>query len=381
MKINRNFLVICILVLLFSAPYQAYSFDVLGARVRPFVNIAGVYDDNINYSPDTADSQALDDYYTSLNFGLFALREGKTSRFDASVSLNYQFYKENTGFDSDAQYLTLNYYRDMSKYANLSLYDYFYHSDEPSDFAEEIRRTGGRAEIYNNTFQGIFRKFITKQFSYAVTYKNQYVDYIDDVKSDNIYHEAELEAAYHQTSAIIYFLSLRFRNRDYDSDVNATGYNVIGGIRKYFTKQLYWDASVGGSFGETFDGDSYSEPYFYTSITDEINENTNIVAAIKRETNSFAYQEDIFDYAEISGTLQRKLSQRFKGELKAYYGEGDFVEVAVTNKLLGVKADLAYELREDMVLALNYTFTDKKSTDETREYTKNKIFLELRTIF
>lgn len=120
---------------------------------------------------------------------------------------------------------------------------------------------------------------------------------------------------------------------------------------------------------------------FLASLTDEINENTRARLSFIKEYSLNPYSEDVFDNWEVSASLDTAITKRLLSRVSVFYGDGKYIAADITDSLGGAKAGLSYELKKNMKLDVDYSYTKVISSDDSREFDKNSASCGLRMDF
>ncbi len=292
-----------------------------------------------------------------------------------------QIFPRYSEFNKNSQELTLNGLQELSKYDRVTLKDAFSHTYEPQTFEEAFGRETGWYSHYRNGFNLGYSRDITRQASISARYANELDKYSREDLSDSYLNSIGAGFNYALTSQTIFSLSYDFANRKSDPGTDAQTNTFAAGARRYLTEQLYLDGRVGLDYINSYNNTKYTKPSFLVSVTDEIDKNTRSTLAFKKQYYTNAYSEDVFNYWEISGILNRQLLERLGCSLSGFYGNGEYMASNITDKLLGANIGLTYSFNEHLKGNLNYNYSNVTSTRDTREYLRNRVSLGLNMEF
>jgi len=375
--ISKNLFIFFLAALLIVSAGKAYSFDYKGIDLKLRASVSEIYDDNITFVHENE----KEDFITNLSFGLGVKYEGKTRSLELTANIFQQFFADYDNFNNTSEDLTLNFQQEFSRYDRISLRDVFTHTYEPRSFEEAFGITRGRYSYYRNRFNLAYTKDISRQFSISARYASEIDEVSREDLSDSSLNRVGLDATYFPTSATILMFSYDFSRRDFDPGGNATIHTIAPGLRHYFTRQLYFDGKAGIDFINSYNDKNYAKPLIQASVINDIDENSRVSISFTRRYYTNAYTQDLFDYWQTSGTFTRRLFKRLGCSLSGFYGEGEYITTNIADKLRGVSVGFTYDLSKKLKGNLRYTYSDVDSTIDTREYTKNKIFLGLAMEF
>lgn len=354
---------------------SAYRFGEVDISLRG--GVSEVYDDNITYAKTSKKS----DFITKPAVGFGAIYEGNITNIALSGNIYREFYAKNSNFDHDSEDFSITSETEFSKYDRLTIKDIFSHTYNPRSFEDQFGRTGGRYSSYRNRVSFGYSKDITKQFGVVLRYSNEYNDYSREDIAKSFLNSGGVESAYIINSDTSLLASYDFLRRDFDPGSKATTNALAGGIRKYITKQFYFDGIGGIDFISSYRGANYIKPYIAVSITDEIDDKTNMNLTFTRRDETISYSADLFNQWRILAGFTRQLSRRLGCGLSAFYGRGEYVDTSVVNKLIGSSVDLTYDIWDNWKGSISYDFSKEISTSASGGYRKNAVTLGLTAEF
>ncbi len=358
-------------------PSLGWAYQIGDLEVTLRTSLSEAYDDNITF----ASTNQKNDLITGLNLGLDAKYEGKNRSLALSTDVSHQIFDTYTNFNNTSENISLTYQQEFSKYARLSLKDSFTHSQEPRTFEDEFGRTTGRYSYYRNNVSLEYTRDVTKQLSLIGRFANEIYDPSRSDLSRSILFKLGVEADYAFNSQTIVYAVYEFSRRSFELGRDAV-FNIVGaGVRKYFTSQLYADLRTGMNFINSFNNRDYSKPFYQLSLTDELDNNSRLTFSLIKEYTVNAYTEDLFNSWQSSVSFSRQLLQRLSANLSAFYGEGEYTNQGIKDKLRGVGINLAYDLLHNVKLNSGYSYSKTTSNFSSRDYTRNYVSAGLRVDF
>ena len=354
---------------------HAYRFGNIDLKIR--ASAAERYDSNITY----ADTNVKKDFITTAAAGIDATYEGHSNSVNFTGNVDQDIFAMNPKFTNTSEDFAVTYLQELSKVDRFSIKDSFDHTYEPRSFEDTLGRVAGRYSYVRNKLNIDYTRDLSKQLSVILKYFGEIDIFSTSDVSDSYLNQGGAEMVYALTSGTIFYATYDFYIRKFDPGADATTNKAGGGIRQYITKQLYVDASGGIDYVNSYDNTKYTQPFVYVSIVDDINEKTTIKGNFKKEYYATQYEQNIFDYWEISGSVTSQLLDRLDGYLNAFYGRGEYVVVDVTDDLFGLNVGANYELTKKLRLNASYSFSKTDSNVNTRDYTKNVATIAIRGVF
>ncbi len=368
-------LIFLIAFLLISGRACAFDFEVLDFKVS--ASVLESYDDNITQTNENEQK----DFITNLSFGLGVQSERKLGSFDLTAKIVQQIFAKYSDYNRLSENLILNFQQEFSKYDRMSLRDVFSHTYETITFEQAFGRTPGRYSQYRNRFNIDYTRDIAKQISLSAKYDNEINVFSREDVSDSLRNRFGVQLDYFPTSADILMFSYDFSRRDFDPGGYVATNSIAAGLRHYLTSQLYFDGKVGMDVIDSYTNKNYTKAFIQTSLTSDVDENSRASISFAKRYDTTAYSEDLFDYWQISGMFTRQLFKRLGFFLFAFYGQGEYIIVDVTDNLCGADIGFTYDLTRNLKGRLNYNYSNVDSTLDTRDYSRNRAFLGLAAEF
>jgi len=357
--------------LLICMSSNVYAFLYKGLDIKVGGTVSEMYDDNITRANSSDNKKG--DFTTRLTLGLGVKYEGKTRTLDFAGRINQYIFAKHDNFNNMSEKLELNFQNEFSQYDSIRLKDTFTHAYEQNNFDETFEGAEGRYGYYINKFNLDYAREISKQFTVIARYTNQIDEYSRGDLKDSYLNTLGFEADYIYSADTVFFMLYDFSKRTYDEARDISIHTVAAGIRRYLTRQLYFDGTGGLDFITSFEDTEDTGEYIQGSLTDEIDENTALSLSFTKRKQTISYREDFFDSWRISGLFKRQLLKRLGCSLSGFYGEGEYKSLNLTDSLRGANIVFSYDLRKNLRGDLTYTYSDTDSTDKARGYTKNVI--------
>lgn len=342
------------------------------------ISIGETYDDNVTFRRENK----TDDFITDISAGIGVAYRGRTNTFDLTGNLYYQIFAKNSQFNNLAGDVALDFGHELSKTDRISLKNVFYHSESPlffrrDFFDEQFERTDGRFKRYNNTFSVNYQKDVSKHITGTLRYANSISAFSGVDIPASYLNTAGIEVRYLLGHATHFLLSYDFTDIRFEDSRNAMINSVTTGVRRYITKKVYLEGSVGIDFIDSFDDEEFIRPLYQASLGYDVDERTNAEISFQKKNDTNPYRSDIFDQWRVSLDFRRQLSERFGCSLSAFYGEGEFVISGVERELFGGRSAFTYDINKNLKGNLTYSYSEINSNISAVEYTKNTVFLGL----
>lgn len=363
-------------VMLMLAPANSYAFRYRDYDITLRGDITQSYDSNINFDKENE----TDGFRTDAAISLGLNRSWRRVNLSLNGFYSHGIYNQGSDIGTGSESLRLSFGYEPSAYTSLQLNDSFSHSKEPTDFQSEFGRIAGRFNTYVNIFSLGLTRVISKDFSATASYGNTIVRKDEGTDSDG--HSASIGLNYNYSVDKIFHFGYSYGfSKVEGEDSGTTGHRVFFGAEKYFTQRLTLTGRI--AFGRN--DSNASEDNTTGSVNVSLNQELDRLTAVRL---SFAlYNSDIThgdsnsDNWQISGDLRRELSDKINGSANVFYGEGTFRDIAGRDKLFGIGGKLDYEVSQRLRGYLSYSFSDLRSTDETRGYIRHLIGLGVSYVY
>ena len=372
---KRSVFIVMVVFCLFSA--EARAARIGGVEIRLRGGVSEVYDDNITY----AKTGKIHDFITRPTIGAAATYEGKNTSFSASGSYYHEFYADKSNFNNNGGDFTATINSELSKFDKVTLSDTFTRTYNPHSFEDQFGRTSGRYNSTRNRVNFGYARDISRHFGLSLRYSNEYNTYSRSDIAKSFLNTAGVEGAYILSSDMSFIAAYDFTRRDFDPGLHATTNTLSGGLRKYFTKQLYFDGMGGIDLIKSYSGRNYTKPMVVVSLTDDINDRTRATLSFSKRYDTISYSQDLFDQWRVSAGLSHELSQKLRGNLSAFYGRGEYVGTGAISKLMGSSIVLTHDINDNWKANVNYSFSRQISTSADGGYRKNTVTVGLTAEF
>ncbi|MFA5339254.1 MAG: outer membrane beta-barrel protein [Candidatus Omnitrophota bacterium] len=339
--------------------------------------VSETYDDNVTY----VKVGKIKDYITRPWVGLSASYDNKTTVFTASGRYYHEFYANKHGFNNNGGDFTASVNSELSKFDRISVSDSFSRTEEPRSFEDVFGRTGGRYSSTRNRVNLGYARDISEHFGASLRYSNEYNTYSRTDIPKSYLNTAGVEGAYIVGSDLTFIGAYDFTARDFSPGANTRVNTLSGGLRKYITKQLYFDGVGGVDFINSFSGRRYTKPMVQVSLSDDFSERTRASLYFSKRFDTVSYSQDLFDQWRVSGALSHEIFQKLRGTLSAFYGRGEYIGASSVTHLIGSSAGLTYDINDHWKATADYSYTHETSSVPLGGYLKNRVTLGLAAEF
>ncbi len=348
---------------------HAFAYTIGDVDLELTGSLRETYDDNIT----SASVNPKDDLRTDLSIGLKARSETKNRLLELSGTVTRHSYDTYNDFNNTSQSFLLNLTQELSKYDRFTLRDSFRRADEPNSFDDQFGGTVGRYRYSRNTASLDYSRDLTKQLTVLGRYA-----YDTNLRSradqiDSYEHRGGVEFDYAFSSKILMLFGYDLSRRWLKPGSDATTNSLTLGGRYYLTNQLYFDLRSGIDFIDSYSGERYRKPAFQLGFTNELDQRTAWSISYLRNYAPASDREDLFNSWRISTAWGRELLERLRLNLSGFYGEGEFLGSGITDITQGGTLGISYDLRDNMVGTLSYSYAETSSNDSGREYKRNTV--------
>ena len=362
-----------ILIMFLASSVSAIQYKELDIKIN--TSIAEMYVDNINYAKENK----KEDFITTLGLGLNTKYEGRRRSLDIAGRMNYRFNarrKDNKDIRNNSEHLNINFKNEFSVYDMINLKYTFNHSYAPGSFEEELDRTTGERETFENRFNADYTRNISEHFKFDTRYTHRLKEFSEENRKDSSLNIIAFDIRYRPVIATTFLLTYAYERNNVNNEINR----YAAGIKYYITNRLYFNGRAG--WDRSFSGKTKKDKLnINASLTNEIDENSVASISYNKSEDFDSEGDDISGKWNVKGSLKRQLLKNLKTSLSGYYGESAFNASGITNALLGANLSLSYEVWEDMHVNLHYAYSDLDSTDRSRGYTRNAVTLSLYKSF
>jgi hypothetical protein len=359
-------------ILFFASISEAGSLDldVMGT-------VSTAYDDNITLTDEDREKGVV----SNLMAGLGLKQEGPTHLLDIKADVTQHLFWDQEEFNNVSTGLDLLFKKELSSSTRFRLTDTFSHSEEPRNFEDAFGRSSGRLNVIKNKAGLSLVHDLTSRVSGELHYNHALSAFSREDIEDSMVRNAGGEINYAYNSATIFKVLYDATQRTFENDADAVIFSPGIGLRRFFTEQLYLDLESGPDFIETFDGSSLTKPRYSATLTNDVNENTQLSLTYEKKYTTTDYVQDIFDSWRTFVKATRKITKRVDAFLSAFYGEGEYINSDVTEKLCGAQAGIHYAISQNIRAGVGYSFTDSDSDNDINDYQKNYYYAETSFLF
>ncbi|MBI4688475.1 MAG: hypothetical protein HY756_12005 [Nitrospirae bacterium] len=364
MTLQRGILILIFLLLLSS---NAYSFPYNGLDINIAASITETYDDNVNFTSVSKKSDLL----TDLSLGLGIRYEGKRTSMGFRGAIQKRLSAKGGNSDPLFPNISLDLRNELSE--NVSLSDTFTQSYYRAEFTDIFVGAKGDYSSYNNNFSLRYHTDITREVNLFAQYNNTQNWFTREDLQASSTNGINLGAAYSVRPGTDILFSYTFSNTKYESNTDTSIHTLSGGLKQYITKQLYVDGRIGMSNSKT-GTTQQTQPYMNVSLAGEIDERTTADLSYIKQFSTRTTEAATFDTWQASANFSRELTDKLRGNINGFYGEGRFGNDS-TNKLKGLNLSLSFDIIKDVSGSLAYNHTKQETTTQTTSsgYTRNTI--------
>lgn len=401
-QLRRYFSVILInIFFLISLCRSAYSFDIngldlsimefldsLSVNYKGFdikvsgIQVAEEFDDNVAFS----DEAELEDYITNAGIGAGVKYEGKTMALELLGSITQQFFAKNPDFNNLTHDVTLSFKDEFSEQSRISFSNNFNHSDAPLFSTFRDRLFTETEEVIDfryskNRFNMEYSNDINGQLTVVARYAND-IDTFAGVANPTVFqNKAGLEADYLFSPATTLLFSYDFANRHFEGEGDASINTVAPGVKRQITDKLLFDGKAGVHLIDSFDRKDHARPVIQTSLTYDMDENTQARLLFVRKVDTNPFTQDIFDSWRVRASFKRKMSERLEGSLSLSYGVSEFISSGFMQTSWDAEPAFTYEINQYLKGDMTYRYDTADSNIATAGFTKNTVILGLTAEF
>lgn len=401
-------LVLAAAMLLPASASAAGNIRIGKITVLPKVAYTGEWNDNIYISEKDEKS----DYINKATLGFGIMREVDEDNY-AKLGYSLDVFKYSDYSDNDYEahkiYAGLGYKAPSGLYAKLD--ERFLSTEDPYGGDNLYKEGVAKTKRWNNTLKGAVGYEFGDKFRLEASYRNFIEDYhqFADKWQNKIDHEPGVAAYYRimpKTSALVEY---RVQMREYTEQQSA-GDNSKGAdsdtaqdfvYHKAFVG-LHWDASakitgdlkVGIGFkdyenDENWDGGDYDDATTWiaeTRLNYQLFQRTRLNGRLLRQVkdsssiDSTRYTNTVFGLGasqEFSEKLTGKVDLSYTYDDYDAYGSADERQ----DDVYAAKLGLDYDIREWLTAGVNYTYKQRESNIDDKDYTNNRVAFTIGAAF
>lgn len=357
----------------------------------PKMEISNEFTDNVLMSPDNKKSSMI----TVISPGFTAGVRGKRSAASLSYMAGYSMYSESSENNALRQSLEFSGESDVSKRTHFSLSNNLVQTEEPTSTSDPVENRN-RATLLQNDAQLSLAHQFDRHSGIQVLYGHNWIKSDDDNIEDSIGHTPSIHFKhrfdpYHiDLETGLAYTKGQFKGKSPDVDISE----ITVGLSRMFTKRFkgfitysqtmtqykenredydIYGFSLGFDSRMTRTFDLRAEAGYFVQLTDNRGENSDFSASItasktlKRAAiglnGAAGYQQSYLDgenlglsvYYQINGNCRYRFTRLMNAGLDAFYRIDDYQETLPerTDKTLGVKADMSWQILETLFVGLN----------------------------
>ena len=329
--------------------------------------LATSYDDNVTF----AHANIRADVSQILSAGADLKLEASRNTFLAQTDVSRNLYVKNNSFANTAVVFRASDLFELSSRMRLNSSDYYERSEEPRSFDDTFGRNNGRYRTDKNNFSVGFDLDLNSQMIFQWTYRNEFTGYSRKDLDNSFLNQTGGRVEYAFDEANRMGLGYDFSFRDFSSGTSITGHLLAVDFGHHFTKQLQLVVKVGEDFIDDQDSGNSQKARYEISLLNDFDEATHAGLKYRQGLNSFAYSKDLFDSYQISASLAREITQRITVSGAGFFGEGEYQQSRIRDKLLGVGAEVDYALSQQISVGFNYSYSETISNQDVRTYRRN----------
>ena len=297
-----------LLIVILAGDNSAYCYSLGNIDLKINGAVSQSFNDNITF----VTSESKEDFITKASIGLDAEYKKRTGSFSVSGNLAREIFNNNNDLSNNSGNYKLRFIDEFSKYNYINFENYFARESEPRNFEDPFGKMSGRYSLYLNRISLEYLREIKKQMGLSVKYSNDINEYSneDQIKSylNGIYINGNYAAGPESRILLLYEYSKRkFNNGDI-----ASKHLMSTGMLTDLTKTLYMENKAGITFITAYDDEKHIKPVIYSSITGDIDEDTNAKISFEKQYDTIPYLQSILKYWQISGQFNKLLIKTAK---------------------------------------------------------------------
>lgn len=352
------------LLILTPSAWSAIELKYEGWEMTVETRISQQYTDNLTYEEE----DKVDKLMTTVSVMIDADYTGRRRSFSVRGDIVRWFDVQDFEVLRETETLRLKFSHQFSEYDTINLNNLYAHSAYPLGFEDEFGKFTVIEDIHSNNFNIAYSRELSEQFRVTANYNN----IIYWASTDSIANSVGLQLDYIYSVATSAFISYGYMTRRYEDDGTATVNSVSAGLRKYITKRLSMNGSAGFSFVSPVGGGESVTGTYNISLSNEIDVRTTGRLSFVRGVST-TVEGDVFTSWQVNGTLARDMMENLKGSFSIFYGEGEYELLKIRDTFVGASGNLNYIFGRRLTGNLGYTYSDRDSTENSRNYTVNMI--------
>jgi hypothetical protein len=343
-------------------------------------DIQGGTEVSLDSNITSASRNEKSDVVTRLRAGLGGVYEAKNRTIKTRVNLLHDLFLKNPDFDNTAADIDLDYVQELSRHDRLRAANRFERAEEITDFAETLGASAGRYAYHRNRLKMEYERDIARQLRLGAYYANEDYQVSHAGLSDSREHGTGFALHWVRSSATVFSLAYQWSRRGYDPGGHITVHALLGGFRRYLTKQFSVEALAGVSRRGSDSGERF-HPRAALAAAYEFEGDGSFRLEFANSAVSGQSDDALFDSWRVTASLARRVLRRLRAEIAGFYGQGEFEDLAISEEVARVTGSLWYDLTAEVRAYISCGFTDKQSNTPSREYDKSLVSVGLEFTF
>lgn len=335
------------------------------------------YDDNVTF----AHTNKLSDVLQTVLVGLDFKADTSRNSFLAQLDLSRNFYFENKSFDNTTVGLRLSDGFEFSDRLRLTTSDDYQRSEDPRSFDDQFGRSSGRYRTDRNQINLGLDFDLNSHTMLQYTYGHEYTGYSRKDLEDTDMHHTGGRVQYAFDDANRIGVGYDYSRRFFETGNELVDHTIYGDYGHSFTKQLNLTVKAGQDMIDSDSSGKSRQARYEINLLNDIDETTNAGLKYTRGLNSYAYSQDLFDAYRFSATFGKELTSRFFAQGAVFYGEGEYKQSKVRDRLSGLNAGVTYAVTQNIGAGISYSFSETKSNQDSRSYQRNAVGFQVNMKF
>lgn len=370
-------LLFCILFLCLSFCGVSLGADLNGIKVNLIGAIAEKFDDNITF----VKNNPVSDWISEFSAGIESSYSGQNFNWNIDATVTEHLFADNNSFNNLSQDVAVTYHAQLSQSLGLDFTDQLIHAEEPRSFSDAFATVIGRYSYYWNRSMLAFTKQLNEMIAWEVHYANELYDSSSKNVIDSLQNLGGTQFSYQYKENTTLTGGYEYSRRDFTPGSSVAVNHTSVGFVHELNPQVTIELNTGADFIKDSAAQNRIEPHALLKLTDQLNTLTKADLSILKRHTSNLNDSDLFDEWETEVRLTHLFTKKLSAVLTNFYGSGQRLAANTTEHLLGTGVTTTYQLKKDVTLDLNYTYSHVTSDDPAREYLKNAVMLKLSSKF
>lgn len=371
-----KYMMLVIVIFAFSQS-ELYAFSSKELSIMNEISVSEIYDDNIDFSKENEKS----DFITNLNYAFGLKLEKKTLDIKLKGLISSKLFAKYDKFNNFSEDVEFSAKKQLCKKAYFTVKNKFSHTYEPCSFAEAFGIKPGQYGYYRNKFNITYEREIGKRISLSTLYDNE-MDKPSRADIKNSYlNRGAFEANYILNTKTSLITAAGFEQRKFKDKMDASSGKIVFGLRRNIKPRLSFEIRTGAYFINSYLENKYIKPLGLMLMHGELNEKTELDVYFLKEPSLRPYRQAVFEYWQTGFFLKRQLSKKAKGFISFFYGQGDYLQLDISDESKGIEAGINYDIKDNLKGEFKYKYSNLDSTDKYADYHKNSFIFSLKTEF